>query len=1060
MLHFVREAGRACCRRPFVGAARWDRLPEVSDLLAGRPAPSFGKQTNHTIRALLTAFAIFAVTTTLHAQNANQIQPGTRAISMGGAFVAVASDATAVNWNPAAIAALQRQEINLAYADRYGLGIDNPYLAYVLPMRDNHAIGVDWLSTGFGDAELDFTRNKLNFAYGYRNGIPALRRYLGNTAIGVAGKYVSLSTDLDGQQIVNASGWGFDLGVLAPLPYGIRLGALIQDLGNTSVEHEGGRTEAIYPQHYRVGLAVKPIEGLTVAADLDDSYHFGAEYWFRGFLALRAGLQSERDTRESFGDATTASFGLGVKYRFAQVDYAYERHPVLPATHYTSLVLAYNPRVVQIKDAIVRHTPIFRSLYRHYQEQEFFDVVISNSSTEPIPATVSLMLPKMMGVPHQEEVLLPPQSTEQYSLKVTFDSDLFNRDEAYFDNFVTPVVQVSYSLNRQDQVVEKQLERVYVAGKGKLSWNVEGMAAAFVTPEDLAVSGMARGLAQRYNALLTEKFNRSNIGKAAVLFDAMGVYRIRYQADQKTPFTSISDDRTIFDTVQYPSELLEKPEGVDTKIGDCDDLTVLYASLLENLSIDTAFLEANDPGKGHIYLMFDSGVPPDRAEDHFVSSAEYVEWGSRIWIPVETTLFGDTFAVAWRNGATEYKRLKVRNLIDEVDVQQWMQTYKPAVLPPATVELPAAAALDSLLAKDIEFFDQRVDQIALGTAATVDSPEGAYDAGVAYLRVNHLGKAGAMFDRVLVMNAEHTDAINARGVIATRKGDYEAALEFYRRALRLEDNNGIRMNIALTYYLMGERETADRLFEEVVALDDGYLELFDFLSTVGDAQEFYDIGVSYLRQLRLDQAVAQFDLALEADPNYLDAINAKGVVLTRKADYESALALYQLASELAPEQTGFRLNIALVHYLRGEHDKADALYQQIIAQDPAYDGLMDFLTGVESAEESYQAAASYLRLGELKRALERVEQALDVAPDMGHGHNMRAVILARQARYAEAYQALETAENYLPTDPGLRLNMAIVRLLQGRRNEATVIYQQVIEMDSRYKGMLDILEKQ
>ena len=42
-----------------MGAARWDRLPEVSDLLAGRPAPSFGKQTNHTIRALLTAFAIF-----------------------------------------------------------------------------------------------------------------------------------------------------------------------------------------------------------------------------------------------------------------------------------------------------------------------------------------------------------------------------------------------------------------------------------------------------------------------------------------------------------------------------------------------------------------------------------------------------------------------------------------------------------------------------------------------------------------------------------------------------------------------------------------------------------------------------------------------------------------------------------------------------------------------------------------------------------------------------------------------------------------------------------------
>ena len=37
--------------------------------------------------------------------------------------------------------------------------------------------------------------------------------------------------------------------------------------------------------------------------------------------------------------------------------------------------------------------------------------------------------------------------------------------------------------------------------------------------------------------------------------------------------------------------------------------------------------------------------------------------------------------------------------------------------------------------------------------------------------------------------------------------------------------------------------------------------------------------------------------------------------------------------------------------------------------------------------------------------------------------------------------------------------MAIVRLLQGRRNEAAVIYQQVIDMDSRYDGMLDLMEK-
>ena len=88
--------------------------------------------------------------------------------------------------------------------------------------------------------------------------------------------------------------------------YGVRLGATIQDLGGTSVEHDNGLSEKLFPTHYRFGLAYKPIEGLTLAADVDDMFHLGAEYWVRGLLALRAGVQSERDTPESFGDALIA----------------------------------------------------------------------------------------------------------------------------------------------------------------------------------------------------------------------------------------------------------------------------------------------------------------------------------------------------------------------------------------------------------------------------------------------------------------------------------------------------------------------------------------------------------------------------------------------------------------------------------------------------------------------------------------------------------------------------------------------------------------------------------
>ena len=457
--------------------------------------------------------------------------------------------------------------------------------------------------------------------------------------------------------------------------------------------------------------------------------------------------------------------------------------------------------------------------------------------------------------------------------------------------------------------------------------------------------------------------------------------------------------------------------------------------------------------------MFDSGIRPDRAEDHFTSSGEYVEWKGRIWIPVETTMFGFAFADAWRRGTDEYKRLKPRRLIDEVPVGQYMQIYKPASLPAVQSDLPDPAALDSLLGKDIRFFDQRIDKIARGAAVSVETPGGLYDAGSAYLRVGHLERALDMFERTLALEPGHVDALNGKGVVRTRQGRYEEALFLYREALEGETNNGIRMNIALTYYLMGERETADRLYGEVVALDDSYGELFDFMARAGDAQAFYDAGAGYLRQVQLDKAVEQFDLALDADPQYPDALNGKGVARTRQQRYQEALALFEEAAALAPGQPGFRLNSALVHYLMGARDEAAVVYSQVVAQESAYKGLYDFISRTETAQDHYQIAVAYMLQQRWKQALQRLDQALAAEPNMGHAHNSKGVVLTRLQRYEEAHARFQRAEELLPVDPGVRINMAIVRYLQGRRNEARVIYEQAVAMDERYQGMLDFLQR-
>ena len=128
-------------------------------------------------------------------------------------------------------------------------------------------------------------------------------------------------------------------------------------------------------------------------------------------------------------------------------------------------------------------------------------------------------------------------------------------------------------------------------------------------------------------------------------------------------------------------------------------------------------------------------------------------------------------------------------------------------------------------------------------------------------------------------------------------------------------------------------------------------------------------------------------------------------------------ALYEKAASIDPSQTGFRLNIALIYYLKGDRDRADALYQQIINEDDAYGGLLDFLAEVESAEELYRIASAYMQQEEYGRALERLDKAIAADPQMGDAYNAKAVVLSHSGQYDEAYALLEEAERLMPRIP-------------------------------------------
>ena len=131
------------------------------------------------------------------------------------------------------------------------------------------------------------------------------------------------------------------------------------------------------------------------------------------------------------------------------------------------------------------------------------------------------------------------------------------------------------------------------------------------------------------------------------------------------------------DTIYYPAQTLKRGTG------DCDDTTVLLASLLGSVGVPTQFVDA----PGHIFLIAGTGLDEVNADGLGVDSTSYVVLDHEVWIPIETTVMSKGFLEAWRTGASQLATLEGPRPF--VDVTSSQVRYEPT-LPPgdrATVTL-------------------------------------------------------------------------------------------------------------------------------------------------------------------------------------------------------------------------------------------------------------------------------------------------------------------------------------------------------------------------------------
>ena len=455
---------------------------------------------------------------------------------------------------------------------------------------------------------------------------------------------------------------------------------------------------------------------------------------------------------------------------------------------------------------IIKFQDIFSGTYKIYERDGVGKIKLTNNTDKPIEKIkVSFVLLNFMDFPTEGEIeqLLPGQSTE-INLLAVFNNSILSMTE---DSSVQAMIEASYLENGLPVVLSKNLT-VKIYDKHRMVWADDDRFASFVTPKDPPIIDLVRALATQFPEIKDES------QLAAVLFNGLGTLGLTYLPDPTNPYQITSEKTDYVDFVQYPRETLER------KSGDCDDLVGLYSTALESMGITTRVLGV----PGHMLMMFATGIPADA--DGYTMDGMYVIHDDKLWIPVETTVVGNSFVKAWESGAASYYKWQTKGLVI-LDVHKAWATYKPATLPSYALKVRDVTAEEiekkfpGELLSVLKISSQtKTRSYLLAIEKNPADLESHLQMGIILARLGDRQEAMKYFDKVIAAEPKNSAALNNRGNLLMLEEKYPEAQKAYLAASQASpDDPLILVNLAKSYKVAKDTKKAKAAFIQAQKLD-------------------------------------------------------------------------------------------------------------------------------------------------------------------------------------------------------------------------------------------------
>ena len=247
-----------------------------------------------------------------------------------------------------------------------------------------------------------------------------------------------------------------------------------------------------------------------------------------------------------------------------------------------------------------------------------------------------------------------------------------------------------------------------------------------------------------------------------------------------------------------------------------------------------------------------------------------------------------------------------------------------------------------------------------------------------------------------------------------------------------------------------------------------YEDLFDYLSDrsklsaharnqqdVSDLKEqlqkhpnqpevLYLLAQAYLRTGDTDNArttIARLDKVKAGDYRTLTGV---GVLLARFRLYDDAIAQFQSALQLEPKSDDVKFDLANAYFRKGQYTDALKTAQQISAK---------------GHDEAYLALSAdiYAHLGDVDDAEQMYQSAITRSPDNDQNYLSLALLELRQGNLEGARQTLLQGQARVPASGMILWGLGITSVLDGQTRQAGMQFERALDLLPQWPGSYSIL---